>query len=102
MALSFPTSPTNGDTHNQFGVTYIYNSTSNLWKAKGVANDSDLFVGFYNQAVSAGGISTATTISTSNTGRGEIDGVRLITYRVEGGADPTVADFSGAIFLGEY
>ena len=31
MAINFPDSPSNGDTHTANGVVYTYNSTSTLW-----------------------------------------------------------------------
>jgi len=37
MAINFPDSPSNGDTHVVGGVTYAYNSTKNAWETIGGA-----------------------------------------------------------------
>ena len=37
MAVNFPDSPSNGDTHIVSGVTYTYNSTKNAWETIGGA-----------------------------------------------------------------
>ena len=36
MALDFPTSPSNGDTHQASnGIQYIFDSTKSQWKSQG-------------------------------------------------------------------
>ena len=40
MAVNFPDSPSNGDTHIVSGVTYTYNSTKNAWETIGPSGPS--------------------------------------------------------------
>ena len=35
MAINFPNSPNNGDTHTAAGITYVYDSTVGVWKRQG-------------------------------------------------------------------
>jgi len=42
MAINFPDSPSNGDTHVAAGKTFVYNSTKGSWTTTGVYTNSDV------------------------------------------------------------
>jgi len=39
MAINFPNSPANGDTHTAAGTTYVYDATNGVWKRQGSSTD---------------------------------------------------------------
>jgi hypothetical protein len=41
MAINFPNSPANGDTHTAAGTTYVYDETSSVWKRQGSSGGFD-------------------------------------------------------------
>jgi hypothetical protein len=41
MAINFPNSPANGDTHTAAGTTYVYDATNSVWKRQGSSGGFD-------------------------------------------------------------
>ena len=41
MAINFPNSPANGDTHTTAGTTYVYDATNSVWKRQGSSGGFD-------------------------------------------------------------
>ena len=39
--MAFPTSPSNGDLHTEFGRTFKYSSASNSWSAANAMSEDD-------------------------------------------------------------
>ena len=46
MAINFPNSPANGDTHTTAGTTYVYDATNSVWKRQGSSGGFDLSISF--------------------------------------------------------
>src|SRR6056300_538895 len=42
MAITFPTNPSDGDTYDVGGITYVYNATYGVWNANGSGGGSGL------------------------------------------------------------